>query len=565
LPIRDLVSDINSYGRETVFTTSSCSGRVSLVSELTKGKRTKGDAKWVLMSHEPIGGDEIVQAIEKYLAEADTSLQTLTLRFEPFILAMECAQLEVASALLKVGRDAGFRESGIQIGKRITLSIRCSIRLELPVCKNGRQLVTKEYIHELAELCDEKFDENFQRIDRFHRLLKPKLEKLCATRRDSESRHEGGGTRALVAQRRDAKALKDLLKAKKWLNQSIRPAAEGGKIAFPVTSDFEDASVEELKKALGIDLELITLDEVEDSNKAVSPYEVLRRKVRDSVPAEIAEELLVDLPRKWERLGDALLVPKNSLVHEFWRDPERSRSLWPMVARTLNCKKIGRQREVQDNEIRESSAELLWPREGADGWVKHLENGIFYSFDFTKCMFSSGNGTEKLRVAGFPCKDEVVLDMFAGIGYFTLPYLVKAGAKHLYACEWNPVAVSALKKNLRLNGCEDRCTVLEGNCAAKAPVGVAHRVNLGLIPDSSLAWDAAVRSLVPEGGWLHVHTNCGSSKEEIDEAVEKMRTRFVELARESGREDAKVELGHVEKVKSYAPKVLHVVVDLLLR
>ena len=39
-----------------------------------------------------------------------------------------------------------------------------------------------------------------------------------------------------------------------------------------------------------------------------------------------------------------------------------------------------------------------------------------------------------------------------GIGYFTLPYLVHAKAKHVYACEWNPDSIEALKRNLQLNG-----------------------------------------------------------------------------------------------------------------
>jgi len=43
-----------------------------------------------------------------------------------------------------------------------------------------------------------------------------------------------------------------------------------------------------------------------------------------------------------------------------------------------------------------------------------------------------------------------VVDLFAGIGYFTLPYLVHAGALHVHACEWNPAAVEALKKNLKV-------------------------------------------------------------------------------------------------------------------
>jgi len=51
----------------------------------------------------------------------------------------------------------------------------------------------------------------------------------------------------------------------------------------------------------------------------------------------------------------------------------------------------------------------------------------------------------------------------AGIGYFTLPYLVHAGAAHVYACEWNPAAVKALETNLAVNRVSHRCTVLFGD------------------------------------------------------------------------------------------------------
>ena len=44
-------------------------------------------------------------------------------------------------------------------------------------------------------------------------------------------------------------------------------------------------------------------------------------------------------------------------------------------------------------------------------------------------MYSWGNVTEKLRIASFDCSNEVVLDLFAGVGYFTLVYLVKSNAK----------------------------------------------------------------------------------------------------------------------------------------
>lgn len=71
---------------------------------------------------------------------------------------------------------------------------------------------------------------------------------------------------------------------------------------------------------------------------------------------------------------------------------------------------------------RDSSLEMLV---GDNGWVSHRENGILYSFDATKCMFSWGNLSEKLRMAHLDCTDEVVVDLFAGIGYFVLPFLVR--------------------------------------------------------------------------------------------------------------------------------------------
>ena len=64
---------------------------------------------------------------------------------------------------------------------------------------------------------------------------------------------------------------------------------------------------------------------------------------------------------------------------------------------------------------------------GKNGWVEHRENGILYCLDVTRCMFSSGNGTEKARMGRLACCGEIVVDLFAGIGYCSLPLLVHAG------------------------------------------------------------------------------------------------------------------------------------------
>lgn len=45
-----------------------------------------------------------------------------------------------------------------------------------------------------------------------------------------------------------------------------------------------------------------------------------------------------------------------------------------------------------------------------------------YEFDVTKSMFSAGNITEKLRVAGFDCRGETVVDLYAGTTILLLNY-----------------------------------------------------------------------------------------------------------------------------------------------
>ena len=230
------------------------------------------------------------------------------------------------------------------------------------------------------------------------------------------------------------------------------------------------------------------------------------------------------------------------------------------AAAAVGARRLGVQGAVEPSLHRKSGARLLWPEEGAEGWVAHRENGIVYGLDVTRNMFSSGNGTEKARVAARNCDGEVVVDLYAGIGYFTLPYLVHAKEAHVHACEWDADALAALRHNLHANGVAARCTVHAGDNARSAPAfaGTADRVNLGLIPSSEAGWPTAVAALRARGGWLHVHANVGDG----DEA--RWSTALLDalraLAAAAGRE-WRLDVEHVERVKWYAPRVRHVVAD----
>ncbi|KAL4628383.1 hypothetical protein ACB092_05G234400 [Castanea dentata] len=398
----------------------------------------------------------------------------------------------------------------------------------------------------------------------------------------------------LQLEKKYAKLGKDILKKFGWLDleRKVYSREDGKHICFPVTKKFcgvfherqhhvfdaseldndhllkpltgkglllsEISSLEALNLLKDCGATKLVDEVVEVKRAAKSPLKVMGEAVASLIKNRgLSEQLLEELPTRWERLGDIVVLPVTSFKDPIW--DSIGAEVWPIVAKSLNANRLARQGRVAPTGTRDSTLEILV---GDNGWVDHRENGILYSFNATKCMFSWGNLSEKLRMGHLDCKDEVIVDLFAGIGYFVLPFLVRANAKLVYACEWNPNAIEALQHNLQANSVSDRCIVLEGDNRITAPKGVADRVCLGLIPTSEGSWVTAVRALRSVGGMLHVHGNVKDSEEGL--WTQHVSKSIFEIARSEGY-CWEVSIEHVERVKWYAPHIRHLVTDVRCR
>ena len=218
----------------------------------------------------------------------------------------------------------------------------------------------------------------------------------------------------------------------------------------------------------------------------------------------------------------------------------------------------------------------------------HREHGIEYAMDLAEVMFSPGNKAERARM-GRVVRDgegsepsgrtsgetassdgegsepsgrasgetassdgERVLDMFAGIGYFTLPAAV-AGA-HVTAIECNPVAFQYLLENAMRNGVSDR---VEPYRADNRDVISAYegenfdRIVMGYY-EAHEYLESALSVLAP-GGTVHMHEATPAALVP-DRPVERLESAATECGRD-------VEVLDVREVKSYSEGVAHVVVD----
>ncbi|XP_028315647.1 tRNA wybutosine-synthesizing protein 2 homolog isoform X2 [Gouania willdenowi] len=310
--------------------------------------------------------------------------------------------------------------------------------------------------------------------------------------------------------------------------------------------------------------------------RSCNKLEGLLQELLESHGERWSEEIKEDLPLSFQRHGDLVLIGDNTFCLSLWK--KMGEDLWSTVAKGLGAKRLAKQGRVSRDGFRTPEVTMLL---GEDSWVTHVDNGISYQFDVTKCMFSSGNITEKLRVAAFDCTGETVVDLYAGIGYFTLPYLMHANACHVHACEWNLEAVKALQKNLNVNGVSNRCTVYQGD--NRQLCDVADRVNLGLIPSSEEGWPVACRLLKrTTGGVLHIHQNVTSqlqARHDVPQGLSGKRAdrrAWQEWANETAEKIASLlkdvtggqwttNIQHIERVKSYAPHVHHLVLDLECR
>lgn len=272
------------------------------------------------------------------------------------------------------------------------------------------------------------------------------------------------------------------------------------------------------------------------------------QEIKDRLTPLLTEKQSKLLPKKWEKIGDVLIFSLNDKLL-----PVEQR-IAKVYADVLSCKSVLKEVGGIDGPLRQPKVSLLYGDE--DTVTVHKENGVKYKLDPSKIMFSSGNMDERKRMGELDCTDEIVVDLFAGIGYFSLPIAVHTDPKKVFCCELNPIAFSFLKENIVLNQVSDVITPLVGDNRNVAPRNVADRVLMGFFGDTHKYLPVAFQSLYYHTGIIHFHDTFP------DTDVPQVPMSFIqEIAKQY---NSSVSLSHVQKVKSFAPGISHYVLDVLV-
>jgi tRNA (guanine37-N1)-methyltransferase len=183
----------------------------------------------------------------------------------------------------------------------------------------------------------------------------------------------------------------------------------------------------------------------------------------------------------------------------------------------------------------------------------HREYGCRYKVDLARAYFTPRLSTERSRILSRIKDGDTVVDMFAGVGPYSILIAKSKKPSKVLAIDKNPDAVRYLRENIILNSAEN-IEAIEGDAReeAKKFAGTADHVIMNL-PHSAFEFLDSAVLLIKSGGIIHYY---GITPEDdlFESSIELIR----EAAEKSGR---KIEVLEKRVVRSYAPHQYNICIE----
>jgi len=277
-------------------------------------------------------------------------------------------------------------------------------------------------------------------------------------------------------------------------------------------------------------------------------------KLQGNLKDKLTEQELSFLPRGFQSLGRTIILKLNEKLVN--KKELIGKAILEILPNTISVyanlgKIVGTFREPEKIEFIAGENNPI---------VEHKEHGIIYRFDITQIMFSKGNVNERKFLTTLVNEGEIIVDMFAGIGYFSLPIAKHTKVEKIYSIELNPESYKFLIENIKINHLEGIIIPIKGNCREEVlklnKSGIrADRVIMGVFP--------APKEYIKEALTL---TNDNGTTFHYEGVVEKDKYTilFHDFKEIAVRENYKCELNSYRYVKSYGPNLYHTVLDIFV-
>ncbi len=191
----------------------------------------------------------------------------------------------------------------------------------------------------------------------------------------------------------------------------------------------------------------------------------------------------------------------------------------------------------------------------------YREHGCLFKVDITRVYVSPTLNYEHRRIARLVRPGEVITNMFAGAGFFSIIAAKLSRPRKVYSIDINPDAYRYMVENVKLNKVEDIVEPILGDAAQVIMEKLQSTSDRVLMPYPELALDYLRYAVmaIRNSGWIHVYLHIEADKSE--NPYEKAKNIVADALSELVK---KYSFGIIRKVRTVKPRTYQIVVDVFI-
>ena len=182
-----------------------------------------------------------------------------------------------------------------------------------------------------------------------------------------------------------------------------------------------------------------------------------------------------------------------------------------LLEQVKSAKSIFYQSSSVDGEFRTRDLEILAGDDKTE--TEYKESGCRFLVDVRNVFFSPRLSSERTRIAEFVNNDEVIVNMFGGVGIFSI-IAAKMKRCTVFNIDINPLAAKLCKKNIAINKLVGNIISIEGDASQVINSQLENKSDrtLMLLPEKSDEFlDSAILS-TKSGGIIHYYSHIHADK-----------------------------------------------------
>jgi len=234
----------------------------------------------------------------------------------------------------------------------------------------------------------------------------------------------------------------------------------------------------------------------------------MTRMLKKALENILSDEDAKDLVSAFDQIGDIIIV----------RIPDSLISKKKIIGKALleqvkTAKTVFHQSSPVEGDFRTRNLELIEGDEKTE--TEYRENGCRFIVDVEKAFFSPRLSTERERISNLVNDHDVIINMFGGVGMFSL-LAAKKKSCTVYNIDINPVASKLCEENIKLNKLKGKVISLNGDATKIIKEQLQDKADrvLMLLPERSDEFlDTAISSL-NKNGVIHYYSHIHAEKKQ---------------------------------------------------